>query len=96
MIWAKKTFQRGDYGSDFDRFERLFNALNGPKEMMMIVANRDDMAGQDVFICVPSRSSLSSFEGFQETAATSLPERASALICHQDEFEKRFKLPSER
>lgn len=95
-VWAKRRLV--DWSPLFDRFEAAFLALNGPRDMLMVAANKawDATAqahAEDIIIRVPEQI-LEGFGGFEKMPATSLPDEASLLIGHQDEFERVFRFPT--
>ena len=92
-VWFKKRFQFGDYAGEQDKFEVLWQSLGCPRSMMMVASGH--LADQTVYISLPEAKQIFLFPGWEQITECSLPKSASALVCLQDEFEKRFSFPSQ-
>jgi hypothetical protein len=89
VIWAAKTYTRGDWIPVQDLFERQFLALNGPHDMMLVMADNDD-GSQTLYLGLPKGALIRTFEGFEFMSESELPRAASLLVGDQSAFEKWF------
>jgi hypothetical protein len=80
-----------DYRPAFDRFEEMFNAMQGPRDMMMISTG---LPGETtVYLSLPNQKLAVAYPGFEEVQLADLPVEATLLIGHQDAFQEHFRFP---
>jgi hypothetical protein len=94
MIWAKRRFAADSYGKYHDRLGDLQMAMpNRHREFMMMARKSDTVGEQDIYIAVPSKELLSSFDGFEIISESELPKEVDTLLlAEHGEFEKRFRV----
>lgn len=85
MVWLRKSANITEWGVLQNRFEELFTALGGPRGMMLICADQDDLDGTVLFAAVPERIA-SAFPEFEKVADCDVPARVTGLVGHADEL----------
>ena len=89
--WLKCHYGFADYRPAFDRFEEMFNAMQGPRDMMMISTG---LPGETtVYLSLPNQKFAVAYPGFEEVQLADLPTEATLLIGHQDAFQEHFRFP---
>jgi hypothetical protein len=89
VIWAARTFTRGDWMSVQDLFEQQFLALNAPRDMMLVAVDNHD-GSQTLYVGLPNDERLRTFEDFTLVDASELPREARLLVGNQTAFEEQF------
>jgi len=72
VIWAAKTYNQGNWAPVQDLFEKQFLALNGPRDMMLVMADNED-GSQTLYLGLPKGALLRTFEGFKVVSESELP-----------------------
>ena len=86
--WLKSHYGFADYRPAFDRFEETFNAMQGPRDMMMISTG---LPGETtVCLSLPNQKLAVAYPGFEEVQLADLPIEATLLIGDQDAFQAHF------
>jgi hypothetical protein len=62
--WLKCHYGFADYRPAFDRFDEMFNAMQGPRDMMMISTG---LPGETtVYLSLPNQKLAVAYPGFEE------------------------------
>lgn len=93
MMWASRQFGIDDWFAVQDRFEALFLAAGGPREMMLISTKSKGLKTR-LLMGLPDPRLLSNFEGFEPVAEADLPKQATFLVGYDEAFNERFSIPS--
>lgn len=89
-VWARRIFPLGKYEAVLERIGQLQIRLGAPHDLMMLEKAASDFTASHVFIGLPRRAMLVSFEGFEEIERELLPGGLVVLIARKDGFEERF------
>jgi hypothetical protein len=88
MPWFKRYYGPDTYQTDFDRFDKMFTTLGGPRGMLM--ASTGSAAETTVYIRLHDPLLAASFPGFE--ALSSPPtDVQTGLIGHEDELREARK-----
>ena len=88
-IWAKRIFPFGKYDAVQERIEQLQIKLGAPHDLMMLEKKVADFTATHIFIGLPRRAMLASFEGFEEVEREHLPDGLIVLMARRD-FDRHF------
>ena len=91
--WADKIVSNTEWALVHDAFEKQFEALGSPRDMMLIAVEGQADATR-LIIGLPDGISLSPYDGFAVISGASLPRTASLQIGHKDRFEELFEYPN--
>jgi hypothetical protein len=92
-IWIERTFPHDGWSHVHDAFESQFDALGGPRDMMLVKVARHDQMFCQLIVALPHAGLANVYEGFCEITPEQLPRRASLVMGHQDVFNELF-MPS--
>jgi hypothetical protein len=91
--WADKIVSNTEWALVRDAFEKQFETLGSPRDMMLIAVEGQADATR-LIIGLPDDISLSPYDGFAVISGASLPRTASLQIGHKDRFEELFEYPN--
>jgi hypothetical protein len=91
--WAEEIVSNAEWALVRDAFEKQFEALGSPRDMMLIAVEGQADATR-LIIGLPDDISLSPYDGFAVISGASLPRTASVQIGHKDRFEELFEYPN--
>ena len=91
--WAEKIVSNTEWGLVKEAFEKQFNALGSPRDMMLVAVEGQADATR-LIMGLPDGISSSPYDGFVVLSGDSLPRTASLQVGDQDRFEELFEYPN--
>ena len=83
-MWAKRIFPYGKIDALQERIEQLQIRLGAPYDLMMFEKKVADRTATHIFLGLPRRAMLASFEGFEEIEREHLPDGLMMLLARND------------
>ncbi len=75
-VFAKNTMNVTEWSKVQDQIAELQTSLGAPHDLMMLSADTDDGAKQDIYLGLPDAKLLKSFPGFEQ-----IKQRACQIFC---------------